>query len=297
MLLLITGSVDGTSDLIVDELGSENVFRFNFDLFHEYKLRLDPHSWEIINPTGKKICSNSVSSAFWWKAFSYFIQNQDDFIIEEVKYIFREIYNWCFARGLVKGNRPDYHNSQGKINILHIASKYLAIPQTLVTVGCHGISTLADPRVVAKSLTSGTTATNKVLFTTEVAVSELHPRYPWYLQEKITSTFDATVFICGKKLFAYQKSRAGLQGLDWRQEQDLYSQKREWETFDLSSKVDSGIRSLISALNVNWGRIDFMEKNGELVFLEFNANGQWVFLDYDNSDNLVHHVCKYLTSR
>ena len=30
------------------------------------------------------------------------------------------------------------------------------------------------------------------------------------------------------------------------------------------------------------------------IFLEFNANGQWIFLDYSNEDKLVDHVVNYL---
>jgi hypothetical protein len=294
MLLLITGSFDGTSDLLVDELGTEHVFRFNFDLFHEYKLRFEPSGWEIVNPVGRSISSSTVDKAFWWKAFSYFIQKQDEFIVQEVKYIFREIYNWCVIRGKAKGNPPDFHNSKGKLNILQIASRHLQIPQTLVTIGGNQTLEFCKQKVVAKSLTSGVTATNKVLYTTEVEASKLHPLYPWYLQEKIDSDFDGTVFVCGNKLFAYKKSRAGLQGLDWRREQDLYSQKREWCLFQLPQKVEQGVRNFLADLKVDWGRIDLMEKEGEWVFLEFNANGQWVFLDYDDSDKLVEHVGQYL---
>ena len=37
-----------------------------------------------------------------------------------------------------------------------------------------------------------------------------------------------------------------------------------------------------------------MMRGDDLVFLEFNANGQWVFLDYSGEDGLVKAVSKYL---
>jgi hypothetical protein len=37
-----------------------------------------------------------------------------------------------------------------------------------------------------------------------------------------------------------------------------------------------------------------MRIGDELVFLEYNANGQWVFLDYSGEDGLVEAVCNYL---
>jgi hypothetical protein len=48
------------------------------------------------------------------------------------------------------------------------------------------------------------------------------------------------------------------------------------------------------ALKIDWGRIDFMGSIDELIFLEFNANGQWVFLDLSGDDGLVKIVSDYL---
>jgi hypothetical protein len=37
-----------------------------------------------------------------------------------------------------------------------------------------------------------------------------------------------------------------------------------------------------------------MESDDGMLFLEFNANGQWVFLDYSGEDKLVKTVATYL---
>lgn len=294
MILLITGSRDGTSDLVVRSLGNKNVFRFNFDLFYDYRLEFTADEWRIVNPENLEISSRTIKTAFWWKAFSYFIKEADDFIVEEVKYIFREIYNWCRIHRKLRGNPPDFHNKLGKINILSIAKKYFSIPHTLVTLGGLGLERLVEEGIVAKSLTSGTTDTSKVLFTTRVDKERVSPKFPWYLQNLINANFDVTVFICGKSQFAYKKSREDLVSIDWRKDQDLSSTKREWTRFDLNSDQSLRIREFCDAISVDWGRLDFMEVQGQLIFLEFNANGQWVFLDYDNADGLVDHVCSYL---
>lgn len=294
MLLLITGSSDGTSDLLVSEIGSRNVFRFNYDLFKDYKLEFTPNYWRIENPAGHSIDSNSVTSCFWWKAFNFYLMNHEKFIVEEVKYIFREIYHWCRLRGLNKGNPHDFHNHLGKMNILSIASKYLKTPKTLTSFGLGGVSGLGEIQVVAKSFTSGLTATNKSLMTTAVKIETLHPDYPWYLQELIPSKADITVFICGNKQFAYSRDRSNLKGLDWRTEQDFSGDTKEWIRFELNQNHADAISHLCSDLGVNWGRFDLMESEDELVFLEFNANGQWVFLDYSGDDGLVKTVAEYL---
>lgn len=296
MLLLFTGSADGTSDLLVSKLGHEKVFRFNYDLFQDYKLEFRPNYWRISNPTGHSISSETVTSAFWWKAFNFFLIDQEKLIVEEVKYIFREIYHWCRLRGIAKGNPHDFHNHLGKMNIINIADKYFVTPETLATFGLAGVDSIKSNNVVAKSFTSGLTTTNKALFTSAVDLERLHPDFPWYLQELIESDADVTIFVCGKKYFSYKRSRADLKGLDWRSEQTFDVDKKEWISFSLDSTEVKSIKGFCEELNVDWGRLDLMTSADGLVFLEFNANGQWVFLDYFNHDGLLDEVCLYLMS-
>ena len=297
MLLLITGSGDGTSDLLVEELGGKNVFRFNYDLFNDYKLEFKPDYWRITNPAGHSIDSDSVTSCFWWKAFNFYLLNQEKFIVEEVKYIFREIYHWCRLRGLTKGTPHDFHNHMGKMNLLSIASKHFKTPATLATFNLEGMNSLEGYEVVAKSFTSGLTDTNKALATTAVNKTQLHPNYPWFLQETIESKADITIFICGEEYFAYSRDRSNLKGLDWRVEQDYTGQKKEWFRIELSPKSANAVSMFCKDIGVDWGRMDLMEVDGELIFLEFNANGQWVFLDYSGEDGLVKAVSKYLVGK
>ncbi|AWW46165.1 hypothetical protein DPM18_04690 [Polynucleobacter paneuropaeus] len=220
--------------------------------------------------------------------------NQESLIVEEVKYIFREIYNNCERKNLVKGNRPDYHNYMGKMNILAVASRHFKVPKTLVTFGLSGVEIFNGTQVVAKSLSSGTTATNEVLFTTQVSISNLSPSSPWFLQDLISSDADVTIFICGKSLFSFSRDRGDLEGLDWRKTINTSSNK-EWEWFPLSDSDKVATYNFCAELGVDWGRIDLMSTPDGLIFLEFNANGQWVFLDYTGKYGLVDTVVEYLT--
>jgi hypothetical protein len=296
LLLLITGSEDGTSALIVQRL-QKKVFRFNYDLFADYSLVFTPTFWEIKNPTGHSISSETVTSCFWWKAFNFYILDQEQFIVEEVKYVFRELYHHCRIRGLVKGNPHDFHNHLGKINILSIARRYFKVPETLLTFQLAGLDKVRSHEIVAKSLTSGLTTTNKALFTTKVERQKLHPNYPWFLQEMISSDSDITIFTVGDKIFAFERSRKSLKGLDWRSEQDFNNLTDQWDFFNLGRADELSVRRFLADLKVNWGRLDLMRsKNGELIFLEYNANGQWAFLDYEDKYGLLDAVLEYLYS-
>ncbi len=293
MLLLLTGSLDSTSDLLVEKV-RDKVFRFNYDLFNHYELAFTPDRWTIKNPAGRFISSDCVTSVFWWKSFNYYLPDEDPFIVEEVKYVFRELYNWCRLRGLTKGNPHDFHNRLGKLNLLNIASKHFKTPKSLASFRLAGIGELESDDVVAKSFSSGLTVTNRALLTTQVDKSKLHPDFPWFLQEKIISLSDITVFICGKCLFAYERDRTALKGLDWRAEQSFNPQIKEWHRFALDADDVAAVKGFCKDIDVDWGRIDLMRDEDDLVFLEFNANGQWVFLDYSGKDGLVDAVANYV---
>lgn len=294
MLLLITGSTDGTADRIVESVGTSNVFRFNYDIWKDYKFTYSPDSWEIVNPTGHSISHKNATKCFWWKAFHYYI-NDDRLIKSEIKYALKDLYGWFLFRGMTKGNSIFFHEHMGKINILGLAKKYFVIPSTNFSLNLYK-NYFNDKQLIAKSLSSQRTSDEKVLMTTKIpSLGALDKNYPWYIQEEIISDYDITVFQCGKDLFAFKRSRKGLKSIDWRQDQEFDYSKQEWFPFDLNSSDQKSLIKLSDDMNVEFGRYDFMlNKDKKLVFLEFNATGQWVFLDIFNKYGLVKHVTDWL---
>jgi hypothetical protein len=296
MLLLFSGSYDGTVDRIVLSYGND-VFRFNYDLWQDYELSFTEHGWTIRDPEGREITSETVTAAYWWKAFSFFTQD-DKYVRAEVKYTLRDIYGWCQARGLTKGNSIDFHNRLGKMTILGLAVDYFSVPDTLVTFRKFNSSRFDNAEVVAKSLASELTDSKTALMTTQVDIAQIDPSFPWYLQSKIDSAWDVTVFYCDGQSFAFRRSRAGLTGLDWRSDQNVEMLVEEWEPMALGSTFANKILNLSNKLGVEFGRYDFMTvgDTDDLVFLEFNANGQWVFLDPFDKHGLLDCVTNWLRS-
>ena len=143
--------------------------------------------------------------------------------------------------------------------MLDAAKAHFDIPETIC--GWRNKIKLAEfspDRVVAKSLTSGLTTTNRALFTTEVQLSKLDVRYPWYLQEKIDAKSDLTIFVCGSKLFPFERDRSQLKGLDWCNQDDIFSSEQKWHLFALSKEQNESVRAFLSGIGVDWGRLDFM---------------------------------------
>ena len=294
MLLLFSGSYDGTVDRIVLSYGG-SVFRFNYDLWQDYDLSFTEDGWAIRNPEGLVITSETVSVAYWWKAFAFFTQD-DKYVRAEVKYIFRDIYGWCQSRGLVKGNSIDFHNKLGKMTILGFAKKFFKISPTLVCLKKYGTQRLDNTSVVAKSLASELSDDDLALMTTEVDIKTLDPSYPWYLQAKIDSAWDVTVFFCNGRSFPFRRSRKDLKGLDWRADQNVEMLAGDWEKMPTSAVFSEKIQHLSQELGVEFGRYDFMTVGDteDLIFLEFNANGQWVFLDPFDKHGLLDCVTSWL---
>lgn len=294
MLLLITGSADGTADRLVNRYG-DGIFRLNYDLWKEYELSFTNDGWEIVSPTGLVINSELVTCAYWWKAFSFFALGDDKYVKAEVKYILKDIYGWCWLNGLSKGNSIDFHNKLGKMTINTLAKNYFPLPETLVTLRNYGIQALAQKSVIAKSLSSEQSGDGSVLHTTEVPLDNIDPSFPWFLQEKVDSKWDITIFYCNSQVFGFKRSRESLKGLDWRAEQDPLMREQEWFPFDVEDSVKKALISLSGDLCVEFGRYDFMTNTeGKLEFLEFNANGQWVFLDVTDRYGLLDCVVDWL---
>lgn len=294
-MLLITSQPNITSDLITLNYGN-NIFRLNTNAWREYRIAVTQDGWEISNTKNdRRIDSNIATGVYWWKAFSVFSKD-DNYVKEEIRYILYDIYGWCLERGIVKGNSPLYHRKLGKLTILGKAKKYFPTPQTLVSVGFNGVEKFEGKSVVAKSLSSEPTDDMKVLMTTEVDVSRLDPGFPWYLQEKIDSLWDVTVFYCNKRCFPFKRNRNKLKGLDWRVEQFSNDENEIWAPFKLDVADEERVRALSHDLNVEFGRYDFLTfgDTDRLVFLELNANGQWMFLDPERKYGLLECVVSWL---
>lgn len=297
MLLLLSTSGDGTAALIAQRF-LPNVFRLNYDIWHDYRLLLRPDYWEIEDPSGRKITSKSVTRSLWWKVFDVDLPQVDPMISADIRYAVREIYADTVRRGLRRGNPPEWHRYFGKIAILEIASKQFRIPKTSVSWHGAGLDNFSSDEVVAKSLDSVLTSDGKGLFTTKVNPGQLDTTFPWFLQDFIESDWDVTVLLVGRSLFAFKRSRLNLVGIDWRLEQSFRTDSEEWLPTVLPKQVEDGLRKISQDLNVEFGRFDLMleKKSGEFIFLEFNANGQWGFLDFNGRFGLLDSIVEYISA-
>ena len=291
MLLLITSSGDATADLLISKF-TKPVFRFNLDIFDEYKFILDPFHWEIISPSGLTVDSHSATRCVWWKAFMS-LSDEDLYLRSEVRYVANEIYSWFGHKGLIIGNAPSTDEALGKVRQASIASRYFLIPEQFVVWGSGFKDRFSDEKTwVAKSLSSQPTSTGHALFTTEVIVHELDPKYPWFIQQKIISKQDITVLVVNRQYFAFSRDRTKSEVLDWRME--IFHESAPWVYVSLSARDQDNLNKMLDEMQIFWGRIDFLETTDGLVFLEINPNGQWGFLDIEDKFGIQSAVANFL---
>ena len=289
-LLILTRSDDFGVDLVERYLEKEYL-RLNIDKELDFSFALRPDYWEV-EKDGKLVSSIDSSVIWMWKCFLS-DSERDNFEQKEITYSINEIYSFHRRRRKVKGNPPYFHTLNGKIFILQIASKYFKIPETEVVYNRK--TQLENDTLVAKSLSSEPFTNGKVLFTTRVSREFIDPLNIWYLQQLTEAVADVTIFIAGNDCFMYSRDRRPEGSIDWRREQADDPLAERWTKISPSGDHKMRISKFITDLQVEWGRLDFLlTSSGQLVFLEFNANGQFGFLDPTAENGLIRGICKYL---
>jgi hypothetical protein len=275
--------MDGTTDEIVSILGGEKIFRYNIDLWQEYKLFISDNTFKIIDPTNREIDENHIDKLYIRKpAFNDSIEQNEGGSNEiwsqyQIKYIFKEIYNIFKLKNKVCLVEQGAINRFGKIMQMRLAKKYFNVPNWFISVNSLDPNYLKNSNIVVKTLEPEFTGNYKFLFTTEASINELDNKYPWFIQEKIIADFDVTIVYINGKIFPFRLNRKTFDTLDWREH--IYKQNLNWEKCIISDNIKSKLQNFMQDANLNFGRFDFLQKNDEFYFLEINPNGQWAWLD------------------
>jgi hypothetical protein len=273
-----------TSDLLVTAFSPGEIFRVNYDLIRDYEIKVSADDFKI-SSAGMSVEEPEVSKLVWRKAFSGVDEKHNatsKFEAAEYKYFLRELLNFITIKAKLVFNRPDADAHCGKLLQIRIAKKYFKIPWTILSSGSTILET--SKATVVKSLASAPLENGNVLYTSEVSNQTLSARHPWLLQELVTAQFDVTVVYVYGMLFCFRLSRDRFSGLDWRRH--LFEVAGAWEKCELPDKHVFAVRDLMSEVGWSFGRLDFLQADNELIFLEINPNGQWAWLDPNRSNGL-----------
>lgn len=296
MILICTCSQDATTDLLFPYLRNRQCFRFNIDKQEDFCWDFSRRGFEISNKRTNAVITSKTISSFYLRKPMYFESidlpkegSVENWRREETGYLFKDFYRECESRNLTAlvHNRNAHY---GKLRQLIAADAYFNVANWHMIHGCLP-NELTIGKWVVKSLTGTPIGQNKIFFVKEVDPTKLDLSYPWFLQEKIEGEDEVTVVYVNGQLFAYRYPRAVIGSSEDVRKATLEN-AAPWEPCTLSQYEQNSIRGFMVETGYRFGRFDFIRKDGELWFLELNPNGQWAWLDEDNSDGLISAIAK-----
>ncbi len=300
MLLIYTTSFDTTVDLLLHHMGGEDCFRYNFDLWRDYKLEIGAGFFRIEDPTGRSIDSARTQKVYYRKPFTtkdidahIEISDQDAYCEAELWYGLRELINLLWLANKIVLVEPRADMRVGKFVQAQVAGRYFTVPGQIFSYG-KKVSVGGEGPVVVKTLTfesvSGKTEP-RVIYTTKIAREALSPEFPWMAQAYVDAGMDVTVAFVRDELFAFELDRRPFlhQTVDWR-ELPVDSTSSMWRPHLLPDSIKEGVFAFMRDLNLHFGRLDFLYDGSRYFFLEVNPNGQWGWLDSEGKHGLLNKI-------
>jgi hypothetical protein len=297
MLLILTNSIDGTTDEIIRQVGSERVFRLNIDLWHDYEICVDVNGFSFSDPSGRECRSADLRAAYLRKpTFNDLLVVPEGgcpeaWLRAQMSCFLQEIYNYCRDAGLVRLVEKGAQNRFGKFSQMRLAQKYFQVPPWKFVKASNRI--MFDMPCITKPLTADFIQDYKILYTRSVNPVDLDLSYPWLLQKQIEADSDVTVVFVAGRCFAFALDRTTFEGVDWRKH--INKTELDWHRIKLPQLLEDSIRLYMDEAGLQFGRFDFLCVGDDYYFLEVNPNGQWAWLDMDGSEGVFDAVIKELT--
>lgn len=291
--LLITNSIDYAADLLVRNLGSENVFRYNTDLWKEYKLLVSDHAIEIEDPIGRRLTEANTAKVFRrssMRASTLFpglqMSDGERYAEEEVWMALSDILNIFWEQGKVVLNQPLATLRSCKMQQMRIAAGYFNVTPFRFVLGSQA-NLRPGIQSVAKSFTFKF-ADGIGFYARKVDEGQLDASQPWFLTDYIEAEEDVTVVFVRDELFAFSLDRKPFihETIDWRKAPPGHAHKG-WESFRLPLDIEQGIFAFAAEVGLHYARLDFLRKGSVYTFLEANYAGEWGWLDPDNQNGLM----------
>lgn len=293
--LLISNSIDYVADLLVKGIGVDRVFRYNTDMWKDYRLAVTAGSIEIEDPTGRKVSGLNIAKVFRrsaMRASNLFprqkFSDAERYAEEEMFVVWADMMAIFGDAGKVVLSAPFVQQRTGKLRQLRVAAEYFEVTPHHFLYQRPDLLRFAQTSVV-KSFTFKF-ADGIGFYSRAVPESDLDPGEPWFLTDLIDADQDMTVAVVRDELFAFTLERDHFLAdtIDWRQAPAGHAH-RGWKRIQLPEDFAARIHAFIARLHVHFARIDFLRRrsDGAYVFLEANLNGEWGWLDPDGKEGLL----------
>lgn len=288
--LILTSSTDATAELLLPHFKGSTI-RVDLDKLPESDMVLHAEGFRLY---GRDHALNDFTAVYWRKPseplfeFEHVDQLQEFECLQRL-YVLRAISQLMIRNRIWQLIDPLHELHYPKPLQLVVASKYFAIPPWGVFTGA---SRPSWRPVVAKAMAPSPVKNGRYLATRRIDnPSALSPSFTWFLQQEIHAEYDATVVFCCGQMWAFQLPRGERErNVDWRLVPDNHL-GTSWQRTELPADLHRSICVYMGVLGLHYARLDFLvDKDNGWWFLESNFNGQFGWLDPDNSNGLLSYV-------
>jgi glutathione synthase/RimK-type ligase-like ATP-grasp enzyme len=184
----------------------------------------------------------------------------------------------------------------------------LTIPDTIVTneaADARAAFARFGGRMIAKPVRTGYVEVDRIphaIFTSEVSSWDLEDMQgadlsPVIYQPLVEKRCDIRVTVVGDRVFVAEiDSQSDPSALvDWRRTDDPHLPHRRGA---LPADVERQVRHFMRRIGLEYGALDFVATpEGELIFLEVNPNGQWLWLDDQLAFGITNAIADWLAPK
>jgi len=181
----------------------------------------------------------------------------------------------------------------------------LTVPKTCITNNPVAVEKIFDEvhhgRVIFKTMSPLFVPPDNVVFTTEITKEfpsksrATMAQCPAIYQELVERKSDLRITVVGRAVFPVRISSQSLaekrDRLDWRRHQDkdeLFSEAQISESFK------KRLLDFHEKAGLVYGAYDFLERGDDVIFLECNSGGAWLWLEHAVGLKVSEHIARYL---
>lgn len=301
-ILIITNTIDLTVDYLINKYSNQiNFFRFNTDRFQDYNIQITFENTVIQYTDKSSLLNLSECDALYYRKIS--MPSLDDYSPQYQRMMQQEmmtvIEGIAETAGDIAITRPSImRKADNKVLQLKIAKEVsFTLPRSLITNSDSAASGFSSERkAIIKPISFGKiVGTNKVgfiqtnLVNNEAEINGLSCS-PAYFQSYQTKDYEVRLTIVDKQLFGVRIDSSDK--VDWRKENAVLQYRKISVPLFIAEKC----LDMMCRLNLSFAAFDFIVSEGVYIFLELNANGQWLWLENELnlgiSDALIKNLCQ-----
>jgi len=284
-ILIITNTIDLTADYIINKYKEKICFfRFNTDRFNDYMISITPDETIIeYKDRTAKVYLSKCDSLYYRKIslpdlseyepqFQPLMQREMLTVIEGIAETF----------GKYAITRPSIlRKADNKILQMKVAKELgFNLPKSLITNSnliaddfCSTNKSIVKPISFGKIMNDNKVGFIQTNLVNKIPVLHKLDYSPAYFQTYVVKDYEIRLTIIDNNFFGVRIDSTNK--VDWRKEDArlLYSKVK------IPNNIRRKCLRMMQLLNLKFAAFDFIVSSGEYVFLELNANGQWLWLE------------------